>query len=134
MSFEFSFRNNGLVLYTKYRGNISFEEAKGCTYERVKDPDKIKKLKVMVSDLSEASMGEIESDELMMHAKYTSKKTTDLNDDLDLIAIVSDDLNYGLSRLWQNLASTLPLRVHIVETVPEAEKLIEEILNNKQVD
>ena len=103
MKSKIKMSHNGCVMTVIYSGQISIEDAIVSVKERLKfdNGNAIKNIKVMLLDYTNATA--IISTEDIKKAIEIYRKVTILNPNLSLIGVMPRDLEYGLSRAWQEL-------------------------------
>lgn len=128
MPYKKWYENDGTVVYTKYSGDLKYSEVRKAAYSRFADEKKFKLIKIMVVDFSEASMKNISTNDVQKDA-YSTKQLADINGDIELIGIMPRDFDYGMGRMWQGYASSIPWHVHLVRSREEARDLLQTLVS-----
>ncbi len=129
MSYEISYENDGAMVRTTYMGDVEAAEVGQAVRERYADK-RFRAVRIMVADFSEASMRNIQADDTRSQARRT-EEMAEINGDLDYVLIVPNDLDYGMTRMWQAYVDDIPWRTHLTRSREEAESLIESLLDKR---
>lgn len=99
MKYKISSWKNGLELWVTYHGELSASDIDAAWEQRLQDKQIFAHARVLVADYSEASMAGISMEELRRLAEWPEIAMS-FNPDVTMVILQTEDLNYGLSRIW----------------------------------
>lgn len=126
MNYTVSSRNNGLELWVNYHGKLTASDIDAAWEERLQDKEVFSNARFLVADYSEASMAGISMEELRRLAEWP-EIAMQFNPDVTMVILQTEDLNYGLSRVWHAHSGfdRLTWRVVFVKTAEDLEAYLE---------
>lgn len=113
-----------------YNGELTQEDLLAAQKDRLRDPETFKNINFLIHDYTDADL-------TLLHRKKISTITeaaheaVDLNPDLTLIAIISDELAFRLCRTAQAYAEDISWTSHLVHSREECDKLIKKLSRKK---
>ncbi len=121
MPYEIKSEDEGRVSKTRYYGVLTGDEILSSYRDRYADAQKLKKLRIVIADYSDVSKVDLDSLDVSRLAQIALEAAR-LNPDILLVAIMPDDLVYGLGRMWQGQTSQIGWKTCIARTQEEAEQ------------
>jgi len=120
--------DGGIII--RVEGLISGNEIKEANDIIYESPDKIKKIKYQICDLTNAS--EVSASESDIRAiSNQDKKASEINPNM-LIAVVGEkDVIFGLARMWEAFSYDSPFETMVFRTMEDAQQWIREKLHKK---
>ena len=120
--------DGGIII--RVEGLISGNEIKKANDIIYESPDKIKKIKYQICDLTIASdFSASESD--IRAISNQDKKASEINPNM-LIAVVGEkDVIFGLARMWEAFSYDSPFETMVFRTMEDAQQWIREKLHKK---
>lgn len=116
-------KESSILIHT-VTGEITFEEIKS-SYKTVTAHPDFQEGMYVIWDIRDADASKFDSQDVVRLARYFE---TQLNDrtDFKVAVIVSRDLEYGLSRMYQVAAADLPAKIEIFINLEDAKIWITE--------
>lgn len=112
------------ILIHTVTGEITFEEIKSLYKTVIAHPDFQEGMHV-IWDIRDADASEFDSQDIVRLARYFETQIKDRTD-FKVAVIVSRDLEYGLSRMYQVAAADLPAKIEIFINLEDAKTWITE--------
>ncbi len=109
---------SGFGILTAY----DIKEVNNTLYET---PQKIQKITYQLCDFTRVTQVEISSEEIGAIAEQDAK-AGEINPNMFIAVVGEEDLVFGLSRMWETLADTIPFEKHVFRQMEDAQKWIAE--------
>ena len=113
----------GLLIRT-VTGELTFEEIKSSYETLLSNPDFQKDMHV-IWDLRDADSSKFEREDIIRIARYFEAHLKD-RADYKAAVVVSRDLEYDLTKVYQVAAADLPAKIGIFRSLEEAKKWVTE--------
>ena len=133
MPYEIKSEDEGRVSKTRYYGVLTGDEILSSYRDRYADAQKLKKLRIVIADYSDVSKVDLDSLDVSRLAQIALEAAR-LNPDILLVAIMPDDLVYGLGRMWQGQASPSGWKMYIARSREDAEVWLAQQGQEKSAD
>lgn len=131
MPYEITYEFEDVLLRVDFEGTVDAETLDRSMDDRLQDPERFKRVRVMVLDFTRADMKGLVPRDLREDVPKTERMVA-LNPDIDLIGIMPGALEFALSRVWMVYAEKLPWRPHLLTSPAEAEELIKKLINTEK--
>lgn len=126
MPFEIIEEDDGARITTRYFGCLTTSDLMQSSKQRLTDPEKIQKYRVLISDFTDVTDIELDDLDVSVLAPLYIKASA-CNPDVIAVAIASKDLLFGLGRMWEahvDGADRFKWKERVVRTHEEAQKFI----------
>jgi hypothetical protein len=110
------------VMIHKVTGEITFEEIKSSYKAVLSHPDFQENIRV-IWDLRDADASEIDRQDVIRLARYFETQLKN-RAEFKVAVIVSRDVEFGLSRMYQVAAADLPAKIGIFINLEDAKKWV----------
>ena len=129
MPIKLSYTKDGGILAVG-SGILTGQEVKDVNAEVYKTPQMIKAIAYQLVDFSEVTKLEATASEVEDLARQ-DEEAARINPDMFIALVGKDDLIYGMSRMWEGLASSAPIETMVFRKLGDAKKWIKEKLNKE---
>lgn len=125
MAYEISFKEESSQLWVVYSGDLTPDEIEEAWRDRLADAARFKQVRYIVADYSAASL-KLFTHEDVVRASAWPKRAARINPNITLVALMPQDLEYGMSRMWATYADYEgnPWKYQHVRSTQEALEII----------
>ncbi len=123
--------DNGIGVLIKGHGVVTNDEYSNTLKKHLtQDPDKIKKYRYSLSDYTEVTKAEVRTETIKIIANRCISASK-VNPNIVHATVSSQDLIFGLSRMWEALSSETTWEIQVFKGKEEAKEWIEERVKAK---
>ena len=123
--------DNGLGVLIKGHGVVTNDEYSNTLKNHLtQDPDKIKKYRYSLSDYTEVTKAEVRTETIKFIANLCISASK-VNPNVVLATVSSQDLIFGLSRMWEALSIETSWEIKVFKGKEEAKEWIAERVKTK---
>lgn len=109
---------DGIILRTGI-GVVDINEIKNAFFDSLHHPD-FKKEMNAIWDFSQADVSAISTQEILHLIKYLQQNINKRGADFKMAIVASEDLSFGLAKMFQGLGMELPIAIRVVRSRDEA--------------
>lgn len=120
MTFKTRFNENDGGFFTTYSGTVANSDIIASAEERLAFLKKNNPVKYFLSDFTDVDEFNVTSDGVIKLADIATNASK-VHDDLMLVAIVPNDLEYGTGRMWQSYTNESNWKTYMARTREDAE-------------
>jgi len=127
MPYEITYLETDGGVYTKYYGIVTDSDIINSMKERFSSDDKVSSYRYAITDCTDVKKFDV-SPEVMKESGKISKKVSNINKNIAVVAIMPTDLEFGMGRMWQAYSYETGWKTGIVRDKDEAEVWLKENL------
>ena len=94
--------------------------------ERIADAAAFAKIKYLVTDYMQADLNSLSAEDVRAYATMT-EQVARINPELKIFGLMPNQLEYGLTRMWQAYTSHLPIQSTIMKDMTAVDIMIAEL-------
>ena len=126
MPYQIQISNEGRDVLTTYYGTVTSSELYDSFYERFLDINKLSKMRVVCSDLSDVTELSLQTMDVKKLANICIEASKH-NTEISLVVIMPTDIEFGTGRMWGAYLDNIQWKVMIVRSREEAEAWLSNI-------